>query len=41
MATYVMADLHERFTELNVLLNKIGFSNSDRLIIAGDMSERR
>lgn len=26
MSTYVMADLHGRFTELNSLLKKIGFS---------------
>ena len=26
MSTYVMADVHGRFTELNSLLKKIGFS---------------
>ena len=40
MATYVMADLHGRFSELNTLLNKISFSDSDRLIIAGDICDR-
>lgn len=40
MSTYVMADLHGRFTELNSLLKKIGFSDSDNLIIAGDICDR-
>ena len=40
MGTYVMADLHGRFTELNMLLNKVEFSDLDKLIIAGDICDR-
>ncbi len=40
MSTYVMSDLHGRFSELNIMLEKIGFSDSDRLIIAGDICDR-
>lgn len=31
MSTYVMADLHGRFTELNSLLKKIGFYNDGKV----------
>lgn len=37
MSTYVMADLHGRFTELQEMLKKIDFGLEDKLIIAGDL----
>ncbi|MBR3834455.1 MAG: metallophosphoesterase [Lachnospiraceae bacterium] len=40
MSTYVMADLHGRFTELQKLLKKINFGEDDKLIIAGDICDR-
>ncbi len=40
MSTYVMADLHGRFTELQELLRKVNFGDEDKLIIAGDICDR-
>lgn len=40
MSTYVMADLHGRFTELQEMLRKINFGAEDKLIIAGDICDR-
>ena len=40
MSTYVMADLHGRFTELREMLRKINFGAEDKLIIAGDICDR-
>lgn len=40
MSTYVMADLHGRYTELQQMLEKVGFTESDKLIIAGDICDR-
>lgn len=40
MSTYVMADLHGRFTELQELLKKVDFGAKDKLIIAGDICDR-
>ncbi len=40
MSTYVMADLHGHFTELQQLLKKINFTDADKLIIAGDIIDR-
>ena len=38
--TYVMSDLHGCFDELNAMLAKIGFSDQDKLILAGDYIDR-
>ena len=40
MGTYVMSDIHGCFTAFQKMLEKIGFSKSDRLIIAGDIIDR-
>ena len=40
MVTYVMSDLHGCFDEFQSLLEKIGFTDEDRLILAGDLIER-
>ncbi len=40
MSTYVMADLHGRYTELQELLKKVNFGAEDKLIIAGDICDR-
>ena len=40
MSTYVMADLHGRYTELQEMLKKIDFGVEDKLIIAGDICDR-
>ena len=40
METYVMSDLHGCFDELQNLLEKAGFTDDDRLILAGDTIER-
>lgn len=38
--TYIMSDLHGCFDELNAMLAKIGFSEQDKLILAGDYIDR-
>lgn len=38
--TYIMSDLHGCFDELNAMLAKIGFSDQDKLILAGDHIDR-
>ena len=38
--TYIMSDLHGCFDELNAMLAKIGFSDQDKLILAGDYIDR-
>ena len=35
-----MSDLHGCFDELNAMLAKIGFSDQDKLILAGDYIDR-
>jgi serine/threonine protein phosphatase 1 len=40
MATYVMSDIHGCYDEMQQMLQKIGFSGNDRLIIAGDIIDR-
>ena len=40
MSTYVMSDIHGCFDELQAILAKTGFSESDELILAGDLIER-
>ncbi len=40
MSTYVMSDIHGHLDELNKMLNIIGFSDSDELILAGDYVDR-
>jgi len=40
MSTYVMSDLHGCFDDFQAMLEKIRFSDNDRLIIAGDLIER-
>ena len=36
MATYVISDIHGCFNEFDQMLEKIGFSGKDKLILAGD-----
>lgn len=40
MSTYVMSDIHGCYDELNMMLEKIKFSDDDTLIIAGDYIDR-
>jgi len=40
MSTYVMADIHGCFEDMNDMLEKIDFSSEDQLIIAGDYIDR-
>ena len=40
MSTYVMSDIHGCYDEFLSMLEKIGFSENDRLIIAGDYIDR-
>lgn len=40
MATYVMSDIHGCFDEFQRMLDKIGLSDDDRLILAGDYMDR-
>lgn len=40
MSTYVMSDIHGCYNEFLSMLEKIGFSDKDRLIIAGDHIDR-
>lgn len=40
MSTYVISDIHGCYTAFMKLLEKVGFSNEDRLIIAGDIIDR-
>jgi serine/threonine protein phosphatase 1 len=40
MATYVMSDIHGCFDEMQQMFKKIGFSDEDKLIIAGDIVDR-
>ena len=40
MSTYVMSDIHGCYTAFKDLLNKIGFTDDDQLIIAGDIVDR-
>ena len=40
MSTYVMADIHGHLDEFLEMLNQIGFSDEDKLIIAGDYIDR-
>jgi serine/threonine protein phosphatase 1 len=40
MATYVMSDIHGCYDEMQQMFEKIGFSDEDKLIIAGDIVDR-
>ncbi len=40
MNTYVMSDIHGCYDEFLSMLKKIGFSDTDRLIMAGDYIDR-
>jgi serine/threonine protein phosphatase 1 len=40
MATYVMSDIHGWYDEFMQMLNMVGFSEADTLIIAGDYIDR-
>ena len=40
MNTYVISDIHGCFDEFQQMLDQIGFSDSDRLILAGDYIDR-
>ncbi len=40
MGTYVMSDIHGCYDEFLAMLEKIGFSQSDQLILAGDYIDR-
>lgn len=40
MSTYVISDIHGCYQEFLFMLDKIGFSNQDRLMIAGDSIDR-
>lgn len=40
MNTYVMSDIHGCYDEMYNMFNKIGFSENDQLIIAGDYIDR-
>lgn len=40
MSTYIMSDIHGCYQEFLCMLDNIGFSDSDRLILAGDYIDR-
>ena len=40
MANYVMSDLHGHYNQYLMMLDKIGFSDSDMLYILGDIVDR-
>ena len=40
MSTYVMSDIHGCYNEFHQMLDTIGFSPSDELILAGDYIDR-
>lgn len=40
MGTYVMSDIHGCYNEFCAMLDKIGFSDTDQLILAGDYMDR-
>ena len=40
MSTYVISDIHGCFNEFQQMLDKIGFSDDDILILAGDYIDR-
>ncbi|MBR5896236.1 MAG: metallophosphoesterase, partial [Lachnospiraceae bacterium] len=40
MSTYVMSDIHGHFDEFSKMLEQIGFSDKDELILAGDYVDR-
>lgn len=40
MNTYVMSDIHGCYDEMYNMFDKIGFSENDQLIIAGDYIDR-
>lgn len=40
MGTYVMSDIHGCYDRFLHMLDKIGFSATDRLILAGDCIDR-
>lgn len=40
MSIYVMADIHGCYDDMNKMLEKIGFTAEDRLILAGDYIDR-
>ena len=40
MSAYVMSDIHGCYDEFQLMLEKIGFSNDDQLIMAGDYIDR-
>lgn len=40
MSTYVMSDIHGCYNEFNRMLDKIGFSENDKLYLAGDYIDR-
>lgn len=40
MSTYIISDIHGCYQEFLLMLDKIGFSDSDRLILAGDYIDR-
>lgn len=40
LGTYVMSDIHGCYKEFLAMLNKIGFSKTDQLILAGDYIDR-
>ena len=40
MGTYVMSDIHGCRDEFLTMLDKIGFSGSDQLFLAGDYIDR-
>lgn len=40
MSTYVISDIHGCYNELFLMLDKINFSDTDRLILAGDYIDR-
>ena len=40
MSTYVISDIHGCFSAFQRMLEKINFSDNDKLIIAGDIIDR-
>ncbi len=40
MSTYVMSDIHGQFDDFQQMIRKIGFSETDELILAGDYIDR-
>ena len=40
MSTYVMSDIHGCYDDLQTIMEIIGFSADDRLMIAGDCIDR-